>query len=84
MSIRRVSGAAFLAMSLILPLAPAGAQDSRALLERIERLQRDVDVLQRRVATGATGSVAPSGAVSSAPLGRPAEASWARPNSVSR
>jgi tol-pal system protein YbgF len=73
MSIRRVSGAAFLAMSLFLPPVLAEAQDSRALLDRIERLQRDVDVLQRRVATGATGGTAPSGAVSSAPLGRPAE-----------
>ncbi len=46
-------------------LAGAGdrssAQDNRALLERIERLQRDVDVLQRRVATGG-GAAAAGGA----------------------
>lgn len=50
------------------PLTPALAQsqDLRSLSERIERLQRDVDVLQRQLARG--GSAPASGALS-APAG---------------
>jgi len=57
--------AAFLAAA---PLGSAFAQsqDMRSLSERIERLQRDVDVLQRQLARG--GAPAPSSGPSSAPM----------------
>ena len=49
--------AAMLGAALLVGLGEhAVAQDNRALVERIERMQRDIDVLQRRVATGGGGS----------------------------
>ena len=49
-------------LALLLPAAPLHAQDARALVDRIDRLQRDVDTLQRQVYRGQ----APS-----APIGGP-------------
>jgi tol-pal system protein YbgF len=73
MSLRSVSAAAFLATGLLAASIPAFAQDTRALLDRIERLQRDVDVLQRRLATGGGATApAPAGAAG-APAVRPTE-----------
>lgn len=73
MSLRSVSAAAFLVTGLLAAPIAAPAQDTRALLDRIERLQRDVDVLQRRLATGG-GAVAPApGGTTSAPTVRPTE-----------
>lgn len=46
--------------------APAWSQDMRSLQERIERLQRDVDVLQRQLARG---GAAPSSGGTAAPMG---------------
>ena len=59
------------------PAAFAQTQpDLRALTDRIERLQRDVDVLQRRLAVGGApppAAASPGGSVSSQPLVNPGE-----------
>ncbi len=47
----------------------AGAQDLRNLTEQIQRLQRDVDVLQRRLATG--GGAPAGAAAGAAPITQP-------------
>lgn len=71
MLLRHCAAAALLAVAVFSSsLLPAVAQDTRALMERIERLQRDVDVLQRRVATGGGTGVPTLG--SPTPLGSPA------------
>lgn len=59
-------------LALLLPAAPVHAQDSRALLDRIDRLQRDVDTLQRQVYRGQPPNAplgAPPTIVAPAPLG---------------
>lgn len=64
-----------LAVALVLaawPISPTLAQnqDVRALVDQIERLRRDVDVLQRQIArSGGTPPPASSSSVSSAPVG---------------
>lgn len=50
-------------LALLLPAMPVHAQDARALIDRIDRLQRDVDTLQRQVYRGQ----APSGPIGSPP-----------------
>lgn len=69
MTFRSFLSAATVALTVggLAMLEPATAQDTRVLLDRIERLQRDVDVLQRRVATGAGSGVPTIG--SPVPLG---------------
>ena len=61
-----------LVLALLLPAEPLHAQDARALVDRIDRLQRDVDTLQRQVYRGQ----APS-----APIGAPPPAAMASPAS---
>lgn len=61
--IRRFAIAAALAVGLAGAAQPALAQtDTRALMERVDRLQRDMDVMQRNLARGTVGgsSAAPS------------------------
>jgi tol-pal system protein YbgF len=61
--IRRFAIAAALAVGLAGAAQPALAQtDTRALMERMDRLQRDMDVMQRNLARGTVGgsSAAPS------------------------
>lgn len=61
--IRRFAIAAALAVGLAGAAQPALAQtDMRALMERMDRLQRDMDVMQRNLARGTVGgsSAAPS------------------------
>lgn len=61
--IRRFAIAAALAVGLAGAAVPALAQtDTRALMERMDRLQRDMDVMQRNLARGTVGgsSAAPS------------------------
>lgn len=70
MLLRHCIAATLLAAASCSSLVPAFAQDTRALMERIERLQRDVDVLQRRVASGGGTGVPTLG--SPTPLGSPA------------
>ena len=41
-------------LTLLLPAAPLHAQDVRALVERVDRLQRDLDTMQRQVYRGQT------------------------------
>jgi tol-pal system protein YbgF len=57
----RLLGAA-LAVALLAATAPSlhaqSAADTRALIERMDRLQRDMDVMQRNLARGAAGGVA--------------------------
>jgi len=56
----RFLGAA-LAVALLTAPAPSlhaqSGQDTRALIERMDRLQRDMDVMQRNLARGTTGGV---------------------------
>ena len=59
-----LAAALIMAAPLALP-SPARSQDMRSLQERIERLQRDVDVLQRQLARG--GAPAPSSGGAAAP-----------------
>jgi tol-pal system protein YbgF len=63
--------AAFLAARVVLGSAPvlAQSQDLGALNDRIERLQRDVDVLQRQLARQGGGTPARGGAPAAAPSG---------------
>ena len=59
-------------LALLLPAAAAHAQDVRALVDRVERLQRDMDTLQRQVYRGGQVPAAPGGAppvVQVAPMG---------------
>ncbi len=68
--IRRFAIAAALAVGLAGAAQPALAQtDTRALMERMDRLQRDMDVMQRNLARGTVGgsSAAPSVAPSAPP-----------------
>ncbi len=61
--IRRFAIAAALAVGLTGAALPAHAQtDTRALMERMDRLQRDMDVMQRNLARGTVGgsSASPS------------------------
>jgi tol-pal system protein YbgF len=51
------------ALAVMAVASIASAQDTRALMDRIDRLQRDVDVLQRRAATGGSGAPVTGGAV---------------------
>lgn len=46
----RAAAAFVVAGALTLPPVPAHAQDTRSLVDQIERLRRDVDVLQRQLA----------------------------------
>lgn len=46
----RAAAAFVVAGALTLPSVPAHAQDTRSLVDQIERLRRDVDVLQRQLA----------------------------------
>jgi len=74
---RGLTVALFLAVAL--PVLPAAAQtqDLRPVYDRIERLQRDIDVLQRQLARGGSAPAASggsagggSGAMSSDFIGR--------------
>ncbi len=56
MTLRPILAAFLIAIALANAGDRAAAQDNRALLERVDRLQRDIDVLQRRVATGSGGA----------------------------
>ncbi|MBL8702367.1 MAG: tol-pal system protein YbgF [Alphaproteobacteria bacterium] len=74
MPLRHRLAAIVVAASAFVIALPAVAQDTRALMERIERLQRDVDVLQRRVASGgAGGGTGVPTLASPTPLGTPSE-----------
>lgn len=58
-----LSAAALLATALALAPLPAGAQsDTRALVERLDRIERDMNLLQRQVYRGGSGGapMAPS------------------------
>ncbi len=59
--------AAVVATAVVVTL-PAAAQDVRSLNDRIERLQRDVDVLQRQLARPGAPVPSSGGAVSGAPV----------------
>src|SRR5688572_22473907 len=50
-------------LATLLPATMASAQDIRALVDRVDRLQRDIDTLQRQVYRG--------GPVPNAPIGAP-------------
>ena len=50
-------------IAVLLPASMASAQDIRALIDRVDRLQRDIDTLQRQVYRG--------GPVPNAPIGAP-------------
>lgn len=65
------------ALGLVRPAA-AQSYDFRSLIERVERLQRDVDVLQRQLATGqsAAGQRAPAPLTGPAPGGPPPASSY--------
>ncbi|MFM7346434.1 MAG: tol-pal system protein YbgF [Tagaea sp.] len=60
--IRRFAFAATLLAALAGAASSALAQqpDLRALMDRMDRLQRDMDVMQRNLARGATGTAAPA------------------------
>lgn len=63
--IRRFAIAAALAAGLAGAAAPALAQsDTRALMERMDRLQRDMDVMQRNLARGTVGGSSAAPAIS--------------------
>jgi len=70
MKLRSILAATLFAMSLASAGDRAAAQDNRALLERVDRMQRDIDVLQRRFATGAVGG---AGAASAGGAALPSE-----------
>ncbi len=71
MKLRSILAATLFAMSLVSAGDRAVAQDNRALLERVDRMQRDIDVLQRRFATGGGGGGA--GAASAGGAALPSE-----------
>ncbi|MBM3548946.1 MAG: tol-pal system protein YbgF [Alphaproteobacteria bacterium] len=57
-------------LAFLLPAA-AEAQDVRALVDRIDRLQRDIDTLQRQVYRGQVPQTSIGGAPMAPPLGSP-------------
>jgi tol-pal system protein YbgF len=61
MTIRKIILLALLAVVAASPAFAQTGQDTRALIERMDRLQRDMDVMQRNLARG-TGGVQPSNA----------------------
>src|SRR5262245_34542836 len=49
-------------IAVLLPATLAHAQDVRALVDRVDRLQRDIDTLQRQVYRGGPAPTGPTGA----------------------
>ncbi len=76
MTFRRAWTGAVLCAAVAMTAVPALAQDTnaRALMDRIERLERDIRTLNVQIARGGSAPAAPGAAVSAASSGDPAVA----------